>query len=305
MDDPANEREVTITRFFDAPREVVFAAFTDAERIATWWGPEGFSVPECASDARPGGAFRIVMRGPDGADYPAEGTFVELDPPGRIVMRPVAVAPDGGTLIDGTTTVTLADRDGKTELTLLARAIARTPEAARMLSGMEAGWSQSLQRLDDVLTGADDRQIVLLRLIETPREVVFRAWTDPDRLPMWFGPEGFSMSVDEIDVRPGGMWRSTMHGPDGVDYPNLIAYEEIDEPSRLVYTHSGAGEAADDPSFRTTVTFDAFDGQTVLTMRAVFADAASRALVEDKYHAIEGGNQTLDRLVAYVMEREE
>ena len=296
-------REVSIFRSFDAPRELVFQAWTDADHISRWWGPEGFSVSSCESDPRPGGSLRIVMRGPDGTDYPMTGTFLEVDAPERLVVESRAVDDDGRVLLEAVNTVTFADRDGKTEVTLHASAVALAPEAAAMLAGMEAGWTQSLQCLDDVLTGAIDRQIVFLRLFESPRDVVFRAWTDPEQLPAWWGPEGFSRTIEEIDVRPGGVWRFTMHGPDGVDYPNTIVYDEIDASRRLVYTHSGSESTADDPPFRTIVTFDDFGGRTVLTMRGVFASAQDRDLVEEKYHAIEGGSQTLDRLADHLASR--
>ena len=215
----AQSREITITRIFDAPREMVFKAWTEADRIARWWGPEGFSVPECESDPRTGGSLRIVMRGPDGVDYPMTGTYLEVSAPERLVVESFAMGADGRPVLEGLNTVTFADRDGKTEVTLHARAVALVPEAAMMLGGMSAGWTQSLQCLDDVLTGAVDRQIVLVRLVEAPREVVFRAFTEQDQVEKWWGPTGFSLTIDEMDVRPGGTWRFIMHGPDGVDYP--------------------------------------------------------------------------------------
>lgn len=293
-------REVVITRVFDAPRELVFKAWTEAEHIARWWGPEGFTVPSCQSDPRPGGSLKIVMRGPDGTDYPVTGTYRELVSPERLVVESNAVDDAGNTLLEGLNTVTFADRDGKTEITLRAHAVALVPEAVPMLGGMEAGWTQSLQCLDDVLTGAVDRQIVISRLFQAPREVVFATWTDREHLPAWWGPDGFGLTIHEMDVRPGGVWRFTMHGPDGVDYPNTIVYDEIVEPRRLVYTHSGTGPTADDPRFRTTITFDDFAGMTALTMRLVFSTAAERDLVVEKYHAVDGGNQTLGRLADHL-----
>ena len=298
-------REVSISRTFDAPRELVFRSFTQAEHIAKWWGPEGFSVPACDSDPRPGGALRIVMRGPDGIEFPMTGTYLEVDAPQRLVVESRVVDDDGRSLIEGLTTVTFVDREGSTEVNLHARATAFGPEAAAMVAGMEAGWTQSLQCLDDVLSGAVDRQLVMMRMIDAPREVVFRAWTDPQQLPAWWGPSGFTLTIEEIDVRPGGTWRFTMHGPDGVDYPNVVVYEQIDEPRRLVYRHSGAGEAAEDPPFRSTVTFGDFAGQTALTLRGVFETPAARDLVEEKYHAVEGGNETLDRLAKHVASGQE
>ena len=288
----AESREITITRLFDAPRDLVFKAWTEPEQIARWWGPEGFSVPECDSDPRPGGSLRIVMRGPDGVDYPMTGTFLEVSAPERLVFESTALL-DGKPVLEGMNTVTFVDRDGKTEVTLHARAVALVPEAAAMLGGMSAGWTQSLQCLDDVLTGAVDRQIVLVRVFETPREVVYRAFTEQEQVAKWWGPTGFSLTIHEMDVRPGGTWRFIMHGPDGVDYPNTIVYEEVISPERLVWTHSGAD---DEPSFRSTVTFDEFMGMTALTMRMAFETAEERDLVVKTHNAIEGGNQTLDRL---------
>ena len=287
-------REVTITRIFDAPRELVFAMWTQAEHLAKWWGPEGFTVPSIDSDPRPGGVLSIVMRGPDGVDYPQTGTFEEVAPHERLVFREVALGPEGQPILDALTTVLFADRDGTTEVTMHARGIALTADAVPMLGGMQAGWNQSLQCLDDVLTGAVDRQIVLMRMFEAPRERVFEAWTTREHVEKWFGPAGFSLTIDEMDVRPGGTWRFTMHGPDGVDYQDLIVYEEITPAERLVYTHSSLD--TDDPPFRTTVTFDDFMGMTVLTMRGVFDTAEARDLVIEKHGAVEGGNQTLDRL---------
>src|SRR5712691_5763513 len=141
MSEPTAEqtsREITITRLIDAPRELVFEAFTDAEQLAKWWGPEGFGVSSAESDPKPGGAFSIVMRGPDGVEYPMRGTYREVDPPGRLVADSEAMGSDGRKLLEATTTLTLVEHDGKTEITLHARAIALAPEAIPMLGGMEA-----------------------------------------------------------------------------------------------------------------------------------------------------------------------
>jgi uncharacterized protein YndB with AHSA1/START domain len=291
-------REITITRLLDVPRELVFDAFTVAEHIARWWGPEGFGVSSAESDARVGGAFAIVMTGPDGAEYPMRGVYRVLDPPARLVAESTAIDRDGRALLEAVTTVTLADRDGKTEITLHARAVALVPEAFPMLGGMEAGWRQSLRCLDDVLTGAVDRQIVLTRMLQAPRERVFEAFTTRDQVERWWGPDGFSLTIDEMDVRPGGVWRFTMHGPDGTDYPNEVTYEELSPPELIVYTHTSPD--ADHPSFRTTVALDEMMGMTVLTMKGVFESAEARDFVIQTYHAIEGGNQTLGRLEAFL-----
>jgi uncharacterized protein YndB with AHSA1/START domain len=175
-----------------------------------------------------------------------------------------------------------------------------TPEAAPMLAGMEIGLQQSLRRLDDLVTGAIDRSIVLSRMLEAPRDQVFELWTSPEHLANWWGPNGFTLTTHEADIRPGGVWRFTMHGPDGVDYPNVLHYDEIRAPELITFEHGdGVGE---DPSFRGTITFDDFQGMTVLTMRSIFESADELQRVVEKVGAIEGGNQTLDRLVGYVGE---
>jgi uncharacterized protein YndB with AHSA1/START domain len=143
-----------------------------------------------------------------------------------------------------------------------------------------------------------DREMVITRVLDAPRELVFDAWTDPKHIDQWWGPRGFTNSTHEMDVRPGGMWRYVMHGADGVDYDNRIVYLEVVRPERIVYTHSA--DVVDDPDrFHTTVTFAEQGRKTRLTMRAVFRSAAQFEEVK-KFGAIEGGNQTIDRLEEFL-----
>jgi uncharacterized protein YndB with AHSA1/START domain len=151
---------------------------------------------------------------------------------------------------------------------------------------------------DDASTA--DREIVIERTVNAPRELVWRAWTEADQIAKWWGPNGFTTTIHAMDVRVGGAWRFIMHGPDGTDYPNKIVYREIVKPERLVYDH---GEDEDNDahssSFRSTVTFVAQGRKTKVTMRALFASAEARAATL-KYGAIEGGEQTLARLDQHV-----
>jgi uncharacterized protein YndB with AHSA1/START domain len=153
---PTAEREVTITRLIDAPRALVFKMWTDPKHLAQWWGPKGFTNPICEIDVRPGGAIRIVMRASDeiaaqiGRDHPMTGTFHEIIVPERIVFTAVAEDHEGRALLRSFTTVSFADQGGKTKLTIHAKAVGLAPIAPQMLAGMEAGWTQSLERLDDL-----------------------------------------------------------------------------------------------------------------------------------------------------------
>jgi uncharacterized protein YndB with AHSA1/START domain len=138
-------RKLLMTRVFAARRPLVFDAWTKPEHVAKWWGPRGFSLPSCEMDLRPGGAFRFVMRGPDGVDRPFEGVYAEVERPERIVF--------GGTIHDGVhvnTTVTFEDRGAETLVTV-AQTFSAESDATR---GSAEGWAQTLDRLGEALAAA-------------------------------------------------------------------------------------------------------------------------------------------------------
>jgi uncharacterized protein YndB with AHSA1/START domain len=142
-----------------------------------------------------------------------------------------------------------------------------------------------------------EREIVLSRVFDAPRELVFEAWTDPKGLEEWFGPKGFVTTTHEIDVRVGGRWRFEMRAPDGTCFPNRMEYLEIKRPERLVIDH-GSDVDNDPHRFRVTITFDAQrDGKTVVTMRQLHPSKAQRD-AKLGFGAVELGYQTLDKLAA-------
>jgi uncharacterized protein YndB with AHSA1/START domain len=143
-----------------------------------------------------------------------------------------------------------------------------------------------------------ENEIAFERVFDAPREVIFRAWTDPEGISNWWGPRGFTTTTHEMDVRPGGVWRFTMHGPDGTDYQNRVVYTEVVPPEHLVYEH-GAGEDSDFTPFHVTVTFAEEGTKTRLALRMRFASAEQLKNAID-YGARDGGLQTLDRLAEYL-----
>ena len=146
----------------------------------------------------------------------------------------------------------------------------------------------------------DPRSIIATRVYDAPRELVWTAWTHPEHLAQWWGPNGFSTTTSAYDLRPGGVWRFVMHGPDGRDYENRITFDEIVKPERIRY-HHGGGEGVEPVQFRTTVTFDDLGRNTTrLTLHAVFPSAAERERVIKEYGADKGAAQTLSRLADYV-----
>ena len=153
---------------------------------------------------------------------------------------------------------------------------------------------------ESLVTASDaDREIVITRLLDAPRELVWEAFTNPRHVGLWWGPTGFTNTVHSIDVRPGGVWVFDMHGPDGTVYPNRIAYTEVRRPERLAYKHTSDQE--DDPHrFDVVVTFEPQGRRTLLTLRSVFQTAAARDFVVKEFKAIEGGKQTLDKLEQFL-----
>jgi uncharacterized protein YndB with AHSA1/START domain len=145
-------REFVITRIFDAPRDLVFKAWTDAKHVAKWWGPRGFTNPVCQWNARPGSAIHVVMRAPNGIDYPMAGEFREILEPEKLVFTSGALDEKGILLFEFLHDVTFIEHDGKTTLTIKSCVIKTTDEANKYIGGFEAGMTQSLEKLAEELT---------------------------------------------------------------------------------------------------------------------------------------------------------
>jgi uncharacterized protein YndB with AHSA1/START domain len=152
---------------------------------------------------------------------------------------------------------------------------------------------------DPRATWALDREIVLSRVIAAPRERVFAAFTDPNQITRWFGPEGFTTQTLEIDIREGGRWRFIYTGPDGTRWENRMVFLRIDAPRLLEMEHGS--DVDDDPGrFHTTITFDEQgDGKCVLTMRQLHPTKAQRD-AGIGFGAVEYGYQTLDKLARHL-----
>lgn len=143
-----------------------------------------------------------------------------------------------------------------------------------------------------------NREIVVTRLFDAPRDLVFQMWTDPKHIVQWWGPKGFTSTIYEMDVKPGGVWRFVMHGPDGVDYQNKVVYLEIVRPERIVYSHVSG------PQFQMTVTLSEDGDKTMLTAQMLFESASLRDRVVKEFGAVEGLKQTLGRLQEYLEKME-
>ena len=136
-------------------------------------------------------------------------------------------------------------------------------------------------------------EIKLYRVYDAPVRMVWDAWTDPAQVAQWWGPRGFSITTHSKDLRPGGNWMYTMHGPDGTDYPNSTYYFEVEPHAKLVYDHGGSGDKP--PMFRVTVLFSEIDGKTHMDMTMTLPTAEAAAETR-KFIKAAGGDSTWDRL---------
>ena len=146
---------------------------------------------------------------------------------------------------------------------------------------------------------SDQPTIIMEREFAATPGVLFRAFTDPDAMKAWYGPNGFTITVIAMDFRVGGTFRFTMHGPDGTDYPNRMIYREIVPSQRLVYLH-GSNIDNDPNAFDVVNTFKAIGAdRTLLTRRSTFPSIEARNAVM-KFGAVELGMQTMEKLAVYV-----
>ncbi|MGY4831465.1 SRPBCC family protein [Sphaerotilaceae bacterium SBD11-9] len=287
---PTADREIVITRWLDAPRELVFAAWTDPAHVGQWWGPAGFTNTVSEMDVRPGGVWRLTMHGPDGVDYPNRIVFSEVAPPAFLAYRHGS---DESMSDAFDVTVTFEAHGARTLLVL--RSLFATAEARERVVrdfGAIEGGQQMVDRLSGYLLETEPaRDIVSLRVFNTTPAALYAAFTDPQRLARWWGPKGFRNTFETFEPRPGGEWRFVMHGPDGKDYKNYSVFTELTPSARIVFEHRCA------PYFEMAIgLLDRGDGSTLLTWRQRFDRAETRAAVAP---IVVGANEeNFDRLAA-------
>ena len=272
-------REIVMSRVFDAPRELVWQAWTDPQHVVHWWGPRGFGTTIKKMDFRVGGVWEHVMRGPDGVNYPNKSTFQDIVPFERIFYTHGGGREHGpGASFTATWTFEVV-APGQTRLT--GRLLFPTADArdfvAREFGAVEGG-KQTLERLSEYLPTMNSAQgFVLSRVFDAPRKLVWQAWTDPEHLKRWFGPKGFTMPACSMDLRPGGVFHYGMKSPDGHEMWGKWIFKEIVPPEKLVVVASfsdAKGGVTRHPASATwplemlsTTTFTEHAGKTTLTLR--------------------------------------
>lgn len=306
------DREITATRVFDAPRELVFEAWTDPKHIAQWWGPNGFTNTIHSMDVRPGGEWDFIMHGPDGTNYKNKIVYREVVRPERLVYDHLSFPPFRVTVI-------FEEQGQKTKLhmqMLFETAAIRTSTIETF--GAIEGMNQTLGRLEQLLpkmiAERSSEDFVITREFDAPRDLVFKAWTEPERLAQWWGPKGFTMISTKVDLRPGGVFHYGMKGPDGKEMWGRFVYREIAPPARMVFVISFSDEnggvtrhplSANWPlEVINTLTFSEQDGKTTLTLRGgpINATEEERATFKAGYPSMQQGFKgTFDQLAEYLM----
>lgn len=300
----SSDQEIVVTRVFNAPRELVWKAWTEPAHLTRWWAPKGLSTPSCTTDLRPGGRFHYCMRMPDGKEIWGIGIYREVVRPERIVyvdsfsdekgnvVPPARYGMSESHPAESLVTVTFEERQGRTTVTL-RHAIAA---AVKERLGTEQGWKEMLERLAEHLQAKPAFEIEFERVVDATRQRVYAAWTEPEQLKQWFAPKPFQLIITKMDFRIGGRFEMAMRGPDGSDFPFTGTYREIVPPERLVWT----GEFPDGPADQMT-TLVTFEDQGKKTR--VYARQTFHMMTPTIKHALKGAKQgwtmTLNQLVAF------
>jgi uncharacterized protein YndB with AHSA1/START domain len=221
-------QEIVITRVFDAPRTLVFKTWTDPKHLAQWWGPRGFTNPVCEWDARPGKEIYVVMRAANGVRYPMSGEFREVVASERLVFTSGALDEKGNLLFEFLHTVTFAERNGKTTLTIQSRLVKTTPEAAKYIGGFEAGMTQSLEKLAGHLATYEE-PLVIERTYHAPMALVWKALTSKKDMAQWY------FDLDEFKPEVGFEFQFTAEAK-GVKYLHHCKISEVIPGKKLTYS---------------------------------------------------------------------
>jgi uncharacterized protein YndB with AHSA1/START domain len=298
-------RTIAATRVFDAPPELVFDLWTNAEHISNWWGPRGFSTTTSKMDVRPGGDWVFVMHGPDGADYDNHVHYREIVRPSRLAYRHEPVGFD--------VTVTFEERGGKTAVTV--KSVFASAEVKRQVAeefGAIEGLHQTLERLGEQV--ANENAFTIERVFDAPRELMFTLWTEASHLQHWFGPKGVELFHCTNDLRPGGVMHYGMRTPDGGTMWGRWVYREIVPPRKLVFVLSfsdenqGLTRAPFDETWPremlSTITFaEEGPAKTRVTVQkaAIHASDAERRTFEAGHASMKGGwTGTFEQLERYL-----
>jgi len=284
---------LTFEREVAAPPAVLWQVWTAPAARAVWAAPSpAVSVEFLEADTRVGGREVSLCKVEGRPDIRCECGWLELQPEARSVNYE-AVSSGGVAQSAALVTADIAGTDERSRLTV-------TVQLSSLAQDMEAGYREGFAAGLDNLAAATVRTMILQRVIRAPRSVVWGAWMNPETLPQWWGPDGFSCRTRRIDLRTGGEWVFDMIGPDGTVFPNHHLYGEVRPQERFGYAllwgengpkHADAWAA-----------FEERDGATEVTLGMVFSTEAEFREAKG-FGAAELGQQTLGKLERFVASR--
>src|SRR2546428_7132312 len=147
-----------------------------------------------------------------------------------------------------------------------------------------------------IINESTNSELVITRTLNAPRELVWKVWTEPEHVANWWGPPGFTNTIHEMDVRPGGVWDFVMHGPDGMDYRNKSIFVKVEEPELIVFDHMSV------PKFQASVSFIVQGDKTLLSWKMTFESAQQLEKVIKEFGADQGLKQNVEKLENYLAE---
>jgi uncharacterized protein YndB with AHSA1/START domain len=314
----SREKDLIITRIFNAPRELVWMVWTEPEFIMRWWGPEGFTSPIARIDLRVDGRYLYCMRSPEGEDFWSTGIYREVVPMNRIVATD-SFSDERGNIVPAAhygmtgvwprellvTAIFEEQEEGKTMFTMVHSGI----PAGESVDSARIGWNGSLDKLERILDEGVSRrgktllvalpgkqEVYMTRSFDAPRERVFAAMTDQKLIPQWWAPRRFTIIVDRMDAKPGGSWRILNRDAEGNEFAFRGVYHQV-SPGRTVHTFEFEGMPGH--VLLGIATLEEKEGRTTLTSKSVFESVGDRdGMMESGMR--EGGPEIMDRLAELV-----
>lgn len=303
------DKELRITRIINAPRELVFEAWTNPEHIKHWWGPEGFTNTIYKMDVKQGGEWHFTMHGPDGTDFRNTHVFSELVKNEKLVLThttepkfrmEVWFIPQG---------------EKQTLLTVKSQfeSAGQLKELIKVFKA-DVGLKQNIDKLERYMEKFPaENELVIMRQFNAPRELVFKAWTNPESLARWWGPKGANISISKLELKPGGIFLYSMKNPNGEDVWGKFVYKEITAPEKLIFVNSFSdkdGGTSRNPwmpvwplEILNTVTLTEHEGKTTLVIkgRPINATAGEMQNFHSFRDSMQGGFAgTFDQLDEYL-----
>lgn len=276
-----------------APPAALWEAWTAPAARAAWAAPSpSVAVEFLEADTRVGGREVSLCKLEGQPDIRCECGWLALQPERRSVNYEV-VSSEGVTQSVALVTAEVSGRDERSRLVV-------TVQLSSLAEDMEAGYREGFGAGLDKLAGVAERIMVLQRVIRAPRSLVWGAWMNPETLPQWWGPEGYSCRTKRIDLRSGGEWLFDMIAPDGTVFPNHHVYHEVRPEERITYALLWGENGPKHADAR--VSLDEEDGATKVTLSMIFSTAAEFQQAKG-FGAVELGLQTLGKLERFVTAR--